>query len=70
NAFVFDSQMLIDAVLSRRFRIEEVAIPTKYTAESSSASVSNSAKYVLLTVWYALRGRFRRQREARAVQRR
>ncbi|MDP9236905.1 MAG: glycosyltransferase family 2 protein, partial [Chloroflexota bacterium] len=42
NAFVFDSQMLIDAVLSRRFRIEEVAIPTKYTAESSSASVSNS----------------------------
>jgi glycosyltransferase involved in cell wall biosynthesis len=70
DAFVFDSQMIVDAVLSRQFRIKEVAIPTRYTEESSSASISNSAKYVLLTVWYALRGRFRRQREARAVQRR
>jgi glycosyltransferase involved in cell wall biosynthesis len=70
DAFVFDSQMIVDAVLSRQFRIKEVAIPTRYTEESSSASVSNSAKYVLLTVWYALRGRFRRQRKARAVQRR
>ena len=59
DAFVFDSQMLIDAVLSRRFRIEEVAIPTRYTDESSSASVWNSLKYVFMTVWYASRTRLR-----------
>lgn len=61
DAFVFDSQMLVDAVLARRFRIREVAIPTRYTEESSSASIYNSLKYVFLTVIYALRGRFRRQ---------
>jgi glycosyltransferase involved in cell wall biosynthesis len=61
DGFVFDSQMLVDAVLARRFRIREVAIPTRYTEESSSASIYNSIKYVLLTVLYALRGRFRRQ---------
>jgi hypothetical protein len=61
DGFVFDSQMLIEAVLSRRFRIEEVAIPTRYTDESSSASVSNSLKYVLLTVWYAARTRIGRR---------
>ena len=46
--FVFDSQMLIDAVLSGA-RIEEVPIPTRYTAESSSISVVRSLKYVGLT---------------------
>ena len=61
DAFVFDSQMLVDAVLSRRFRIREVAIPTRYTAESSSASIYNSLKYILFTVLYALRRRVRRQ---------
>lgn len=61
DSFVFDSQMLVDAVLSRRFRIREVAIPTRYTEESSSASIYNSLKYVLLTVVYALRRRVRRR---------
>ena len=61
DAFVFDSQMLVDAVMSRRFRIEEVAIPTRYTDESSSASVWNSLKYVSLTIWYALRARLGRR---------
>jgi len=61
DGFVFDSQMLVDAVLSRRFRIHEVAIPTRYAEESSSASIYNSIKYVLLTVVYAARGRLRRQ---------
>jgi putative flippase GtrA len=46
--FVFDSQMLIDAVLSGA-RIEEVPIPTRYTMESSSISISRSLRYVLLT---------------------
>ena len=61
DGFVFDSQMLVDAVLDRRFRILEVAIPTRYTEESSSASVYNSLRYVFLTVFYSLRGRMRRQ---------
>lgn len=47
--FVFDSQMIIDAVLSRK-RIEEVPIPTRYTIESSSISVSRSLKYIWSTL--------------------
>ena len=47
--FVFDSQMIIDAVLSGA-RIEEVPIPTRYTKESSSISVSRSLKYIYQTV--------------------
>jgi glycosyltransferase involved in cell wall biosynthesis len=47
--FVFDSQMLIDAALSGA-RIEEVPIPTRYTMESSSISVSRSLRYIWLTV--------------------
>jgi glycosyltransferase involved in cell wall biosynthesis len=66
DGFVFDSQMLVDAVLARRFRIQEVAIPTRYTEESSSASIYNSLKYVLLTVLYAFRGRFRRRSDGPA----
>lgn len=65
EGFVFDSQMLVDAVLDGRFRIQEVVIPTRYTHESSSASIVNSLKYVALTVLYALRGRFRRRTAAR-----
>lgn len=68
DAFVFDSQMLIEAVLSRRFRIEEVAIPTRYTDESSSASVWNSLKYVFLTLWYAVRIHIGRRRPGRAAE--
>jgi glycosyltransferase involved in cell wall biosynthesis len=67
EGFVFDSQMLVDAVLDGRFRIREVAIPTRYTHESSSASIANSLRYVGLTVLYALRGRFRRRRPAAPV---
>jgi len=66
DGFVFDSQMLVDAVLARRFRIREVAIPTRYTEESSSATIYNSIKYVVLTVIYALRGRFRRRLRSQA----
>lgn len=47
--FVFDSQMIIDAVLSGK-RIEEVPIPTRYTIESSSISVSRSLKYIWSTL--------------------
>lgn len=47
--FVFDSQMIIDAVLSGK-RIEEVPIPTRYTIESSSISISRSLKYIWSTL--------------------
>ena len=63
DGFVFDSQMVVDAVLAKRYRIREVAIPTRYTHESSSASVSNSIRYVLLTVFYALRARILPRRD-------
>jgi glycosyltransferase involved in cell wall biosynthesis len=47
--FVFDSQMLIEAVLSGA-RIEEVPIPTRYTEESSSISIMRSLRYIGLTL--------------------
>ncbi|HEV2236843.1 MAG TPA: glycosyltransferase family 2 protein [Ktedonobacterales bacterium] len=47
--FVFDSQMVIDAVLSGA-RIREVPIPTRYTKESSSISVGRSLRYIWLTL--------------------
>jgi glycosyltransferase involved in cell wall biosynthesis len=47
--FVFDSQMIINAVL-RGARIEEVPIPTRYTPESSSISVTRSLRYIWLTL--------------------
>lgn len=47
--FVFDSQMIIDSVLAGK-RIEEVSIPTRYTTESSSISVSRSLRYIWLTL--------------------
>lgn len=52
--FVFDSQMVIEAVLTGA-RIEEVPIPTRYTAESSSISVSRSVRYIGLTVTELIR---------------
>lgn len=47
--FVFDSQMLA-AAARRRMRITEVAIPTKYTNESSSISFPASVRYGLSTL--------------------
>ena len=46
--FVFDSQMVIQAVLLG-FRIEEVAIPTRYEDESSSVDIPSSIRYILET---------------------
>ena len=61
DAFVFDSQLLIRAVLLD-FRIEEVAIPTRYTEESSSVNIRSSIRYILETfgaLWRARRDRKR-----------
>jgi glycosyltransferase involved in cell wall biosynthesis len=46
NDFDFDTQFLVGAHL-RGFRISEVAIPTSYTAESSSITIPRSIRYVM-----------------------
>ena len=47
--FVFDSQMLVAAARSN-MRIKEVAIPTRYTSESSSIPFGASVRYGLATL--------------------
>jgi glycosyltransferase involved in cell wall biosynthesis/2-polyprenyl-3-methyl-5-hydroxy-6-metoxy-1,4-benzoquinol methylase len=54
NDFLFDSQLLVDAVLSGH-RVVEVPIPTRYTEESSSISVGRSVEYVAGTLGYCAR---------------
>jgi glycosyl transferase family 2 len=56
--FVFDSQLLVDAVTSG-LRVVEVPIPTRYTKESSSIALGASLRYVLSSLAYC----FRRSRE-------
>jgi hypothetical protein len=51
NDFAFDSELLIDAVTSGH-RVIEVPIPTRYTKESSSISVSRSLAYIVKTLAY------------------
>ncbi len=62
--FVFDSQMVIDAVLSGA-RIREVPIPTRYTKESSSISVTRSLRYIWLTLVELVRFKRKHRRQAR-----
>lgn len=52
--FVFDSQLLIDAVTTGQ-RVVEVPIPTRYTEESSSIGTASSFSYVAGSVAYCLR---------------
>ena len=49
DQFVFDSQMVIRAVLFG-FRIEEVPIPTRYAEDSSSVDVASSIRYIMATL--------------------
>ncbi|MGH9318344.1 MAG: glycosyltransferase family 2 protein [Vicinamibacteria bacterium] len=63
--FVFDSEMVIQAVLLG-FRIEEMAIPTRYAEDSSSVDVVSSFRYVFDTfgaLHRGLRDRDRLRRE-------
>ena len=67
--FVFDSQLLIDAVTLGR-RVIEVPIPTRYTKEASSIPVGASLRYVFGSLAYcarqvAARGRKGRRRSHR-----
>lgn len=57
--FVFDSQMVIEAIV-RKFRVVEVPIPTRYAHDSSSVSVTRSLKYIsetLMCLWQVKTGR-------------
>jgi 2-polyprenyl-3-methyl-5-hydroxy-6-metoxy-1,4-benzoquinol methylase len=62
--FSFDSQLLIDAVTAGR-RVVEVPIPTRYTQESSSISVTRSLAYVAHTLAYCARQAASRGRRGR-----
>ena len=59
--FVFDSQLLADAVTTGQ-RVVEVPIPTRYTEESSSISVSRSLRYVTGSVAYVAKQSTKRGR--------
>lgn len=52
--FVFESQILVDAVI-RRYRVIEVPIPTRYTGESSSLNLKGLFKYVWETIVHTAR---------------
>ena len=52
--FVFESQILVDAVI-RRYRVVEVPIPTRYTGESSSLNLKGLFKYVWETIIHTAR---------------
>lgn len=47
--FVFDTQILVAAIMGG-FRIQEIAIPTRYTKEASSISVRRSLEYVARSI--------------------
>lgn len=67
--FVFDSQMVIEAII-RGFRVTEVPIPTRYADDSSSVSISRSLKYIVETLQCLWRVRRRQhQRSWRAAAR-
>jgi glycosyltransferase involved in cell wall biosynthesis len=57
NDFVFDNQMLVQAIAAK-FRIGEISCPTSYHAEASSINFARSARYgmgvVSCSVQYAL----------------
>jgi len=58
--FVFDTEILVDAVVGG-FRIQEVAIPTRYTKECSSINVRRSIRYIAQSIGVCADGRRRMQ---------
>lgn len=48
--FVFDQELVAQVVASDRFRIGEVAVPTRYFAEASSVGLRRSVVYGLSTL--------------------
>ena len=57
DGFVFDQEIIAQAVAAR-FRFAEIAVPTRYFAEASSASLTASIVYGLrilsVLFWYGL----------------
>jgi len=64
DGFVFDSQLLLDAITSGQ-RVVEVPIPTRYTKESSSIDVGRSLGYVAGSLTYCARQSLLRGRQGR-----
>jgi hypothetical protein len=64
NDFLFDSQLLIDAVTSGQ-RVVEVPIPTRYRKESSSIAIDRSLAYIVATLAHCARRAARRGRRGR-----
>jgi glycosyltransferase involved in cell wall biosynthesis len=62
--FVFDTEILVAAVL-RGFRLQEVAIPTRYTKESSSINVGRSLEYIGRSIDVCWRASIVRREERR-----
>ena len=62
--FVFDSQLLVDAVTSGQ-RVVEVPIPTRYTKESSSIAIGRSLRYIGGSLGYCARSTVARGRRGR-----
>jgi hypothetical protein len=54
--FVFDTEILVDAVVSG-FGIQQVAVPTRYTKECSSINVRRSLQYIAQSVGVCAAGR-------------
>lgn len=52
--FVFDSQVLFQ-IIEKGYRIGDIPVPVKYTAESSSINFIHSFKYGILTLFIALK---------------
>ena len=74
DGFVFDQDIIAQAVAAR-FRIEEIAVPTRYFPEASSASLVQSIVYglriiALLTKFEVHKLGLRRSRQFESLQRR
>jgi glycosyltransferase involved in cell wall biosynthesis len=54
DAFVFDQEIIAQVVLAR-FRIGEIAVPTKYLPEASSAGLLQSTRYGVSILWLLVR---------------
>jgi hypothetical protein len=64
EGFSFDAALLVDAVTTG-LRVVEVPIPTRYTKESSSISISRSLRYVLDGTRYSAQASASRGRRGR-----
>jgi hypothetical protein len=54
DGFIFD-QEIVAQVVAAKYRIAEIAVPTRYFAEASSASFAASTIYGLKILWLVLR---------------